>query len=398
LDLKDIALLYRTNAQSRSLEDALRRNSIPYVIIGGLEFYKRKEIKDVLSYLRVITNPRDEESLLRVINYPVRGIGETSVAKIAEYARSLAVEKRSLYGALCDVKHIESLNDRAKTAVGQFVKLIEKYRQLRAELSAAELAHALVGELELLTKFKEEATPESLARWENVQELLSALTEFCAEREDATLENFLEEVSLVSDADQNVDERNAVTLMTLHAAKGLEFPIVFITGLEDGLLPFYQSATDPSELEEERRLFYVGITRAMQKLFLTYARSRYRMGELTFPVLSRFAVEIDQSLIENDLSSSPSRPAPVSVHDAGHSARSPRKRTMTVSPDPIPDYENESQEHQSLRVGAFVVHESFGRGKVIQLAGRGDAAKAVVHFDSVGRKNLMLKFAHLRVA
>ena len=398
LDLKDVAILYRTNSQSRSLEDALRRSAIPYVIIGGVEFYKRKEVKDVLSYLRVVVNPRDEESLLRVINYPVRGIGDTSIARIAAFAKSMPAEQRSLFGALCNVQQITALNDRAKNAVIHFVAFIMKYRNLRGELSAAELTHALVGELEMLKKFKDEATPESLARWENVQELLSALTEYCADNPEGSLESFLEEVSLLSDADQKTDG-NAVTLMTLHGAKGLEFPLVFITGAEDGLLPLYQSSPDPAEVEEERRLFYVGITRAMQKLYITHTRARYRNGELTFPVISRFVLEIEEQLIQKEGPVLHHHPAAGGINRQQNSSK--RRETQPASrphADPLPDYENESQEPQSLHVGAFVVHESFGRGKVIQLAGRGDSAKAVVLFDGVGRKNLMLKFANLRGA
>lgn len=398
LDLKDVAVLYRTNSQSRSLEDALRRSAIPYVIIGGVEFYKRKEIKDILSYLRVVVNPRDEESLLRVINFPVRGIGDTSIARITAYEKTMPAERRSLFNALCDVHQIASLNDRAKNAVTQFVSFITKYNNLRAQLSAAELTHALVGELELLKKFKDEATPESLARWENLQELLSALTEYCADNPDGTLESFLEEVSLLSDADQKANAQNAVTLMTLHAAKGLEFPLVFITGAEDGLLPLYQSSLDPADVEEERRLFYVGITRAMQKLFLTHTRARYRNGELTFPVISRFVLEIDDGLMHKESTSPQSASSATVLRQGGYVRKRDIAAPRRPAQDPLPDYEGESQEHQSLYVGTYVVHESFGRGKVIQLAGRGESAKAVVLFDSVGRKNLMLKYANLRGA
>ena len=408
LDLKDFAVLYRTNAQSRSLEDGLRRNGIPYVIIGGVEFYKRKEIKDVLAYLRVIANPKDEESLRRIINVPVRGIGETTIEKIAGYAEHHPSGSMSLFDALKGVSEIDGMSERSKNAVLQFVLLIKKYVELKEQMSPSEIARALVDELGFLRSLKEEATPESLGRWENIQELLSAITEFTAETPEATLESFLEEVSLVSPVDTVTDQRNAITLMTLHSAKGLEFPVVFIAGLEEGLFPLYQVAPEPEEMEEERRLFYVGITRAMKKLFLTHSRLRYRFGDVTYPVLSRFAEEIEPSLIQRESS----RRVPLSVHHrAGvveqegnhysfgrnHTKQQPGSRHAGLDGEREPDYENESQEILTLKVGAKVEHESFGAGKVLQLAGSGESAKAVVLFDRVGPKNLMLKYAKLRL-
>jgi DNA helicase-2/ATP-dependent DNA helicase PcrA len=406
LDLKDFAVLYRTNAQSRSLEDGLRRNGIPYVIVGGVEFYKRKEIKDVLAYLRVIVNPKDEESLLRIINYPVRGIGETTIEKIVRQADSRSGDRVTLFDALSDVSAVSTVSERTKNSILQFVHFLRKYMELKSQMSASEVARALVDELGILKAYKEEATPEALGRWENVQELLSAITEFTAETLEATLEGFLEEVSLVSPMDEVVDQRNVITLMTLHSAKGLEFPVVFIAGLEEGLFPFYQVAPEPDELEEERRLFYVGITRAMKKLYLTHARLRYRFGDVTYPVVSRFAEEIEGSLLYHETSR---RAAFPSHHQRNHPGReetfaSPRhnaKGNGSSHPeflaDGEPDYENESQEVVTLHVGAKVEHESFGIGKVLQLAGKGDSAKAVVLFESIGPKNLMLKYAKLRL-
>jgi DNA helicase II / ATP-dependent DNA helicase PcrA len=408
LDLKDFAVLYRTNAQSRSLEDGLRRNGIPYVIVGGVEFYKRKEIKDVLAYLRVIVNPKDEESLRRIINVPVRGIGDTTFEKILLHAEHNPAGPQGLFDALKDVNAIAGIGERPKNAVLQFALFIQKYIELKLQMSPSELARALVDELGFLRSLKEEATPEALGRWENIQELLSAITEFTSETPDATLESFLEEVSLVSPVDTVVDQRNAITLMTLHAAKGLEFPVVFIAGLEEGLFPLYQVAPEPDEMEEERRLFYVGITRAMKKLYLTHARLRYRFGDVTYPVLSRFADEIDPSLIQREISRQSAFPA---LHRAGSAGQdgnhfSYKENRTKKQLDSLhtgfqqekePDYENESQEIMTLRVGAKVEHESFGLGKVLQLAGSGESAKAVVLFDSVGAKNLMLKYAKLRL-
>ncbi|MFA6540000.1 MAG: UvrD-helicase domain-containing protein [Bacteroidota bacterium] len=402
LNLKDFAVLYRTNAQSRSIEDALRRSGIPYVIVGGVEFYKRKEIKDMLAYLRVIVNPKDEESLLRIINFPARGIGDTSVDRLIEHTTKT---DSALFDVVRNIRSVDSLSERTKNAVGQFSSLIQKYIELKSQMSASEIARSIVDELGVLRMYKDEGTPESLGRWENIQELLSAITEFVAEKkESATLENFLEEVSLVSAQDQTVDDRNSVTMMTLHAAKGLEFPVVFISGLEEGLFPLYQVAPDSSELEEERRLCYVGITRAMNKLFMTYTRIRYRFGDVSYPVISRFVGEIDPRLIEKESV----KKSAANVHHIAslQSARQryqqaikkiPSPKSETFVPDQEVDYLNESQEEIRLKVGAYVEHEVFGKGKVTQLSGKGESSKAVVHFQGVGPKNLMLKFARLRV-
>jgi DNA helicase-2/ATP-dependent DNA helicase PcrA len=401
LDLKDFAVLYRTNAQSRALEDALRRNGIPYVIVGGVAFYKRKEIKDVLAYLRVIVNPSDEESLLRIINYPARSIGDTTVAKL----KAIALDrKQSLFDILGLPEMASLLSERTAGALGKFHALLLKYVGLKSQISASELAGALVDELGILTDFKEENTPEALGRRENIQELISALTEFNDAHPGQGLENFLEEVSLVSDVDMAEFGRNAVTLMTLHAAKGLEFPVVFIAGLEEGLFPVSNAMMEPKDLEEERRLFYVGITRAMQKVHLLYALTRYRFGELGYSVKSRFLDEVDQSLIANAAAQQPvayRRPGngtPVTPAHTHTPRRKPEKEVDKYFSDQMPKYEDESQDTATASVGARVMHESFGKGKVVAIDGRGDNARAIVDFESVGRKHLMLKFANLRAA
>ncbi len=408
LDLKDFAILYRTNAQSRSIEDGLRRNGIPYVIVGGVEFYKRKEIKDVLAYIRTIVNPKDDEALLRIVNYPARNIGDATMEKIAHHADHREGVRGSLLEALKSVGELTTIGERTRQSVSQFVLFIEKYIELKKQMSPSELVRALVDELGILRALKEEATPESLGRWENIQELLSAISEFTAESPEATLESFLEEVSLVSPVDEVVDDRNAVTLMTLHSAKGLEFPVIFIAGLEEGLFPMYQVAPEPDEIEEERRLFYVGITRAMKKLYLTHTKLRYRFGDVTYPVLSRFAEEIEPSLLRMESSrhgvpsphghkTPPSRHNRVSSFHHRKEEQSEGVSSPSFTGDSEPDYENESQEVVTLRVGAIVEHESFGAGKILQLAGKGESAKAVVLFESVGPKNLMLKYARLRL-
>jgi DNA helicase-2/ATP-dependent DNA helicase PcrA len=399
LDLKDFAVLYRTNAQSRSLEDALRRNGIPYIIVGGIRFYERKEIKDVLAYLRVIVNPKDEESLNRIINYPPRGIGETSLNRLQSFA---AAGGLGLFDALKKLDKISDLPDRGKRSLHEFTEFIEKHRRMRSEISMSEFVRSLVDELGILAVFKEERTNESMGRWENVQELLSAISEFADDHPDGNLEQFLEEVSLVSDIDSYEGTRNVVTLMTLHSSKGLEFPIIIIAGIEEGLLPFYSSAIEHAQLEEERRLFYVGITRAEKKLYLTFARMRYRFGEPTYLSQSRFLTEIGT----DNITVRRSRSLDTVAHERGNGTgriadRSSVRRSVEdehYHKDFLPDYESESQESVDLRQGAIVKHEMFGRGKVVALSGKGDARKAVVQFDDYGMKSLMVKFAKLRPA
>lgn len=400
LDLKDFAVLYRTNAQSRSLEDALRRNGIPYVIVGGVAFYKRKEIKDILAYLRLVANPTDEESLLRIINVPARSIGDTTVSRFRTLAEK---HKVPLFEALALPEATELVSDRTSNAVRRFQQMIKKYIGLKSQMSVSELARTMVDEICILQILKDENTAESLARRENVQELISALTEFNDEKPNAGLEDFLQEVSLVSDVDMTDFGHNAVTLMTLHAAKGLEFPVVFITGLEEGLFPLSDSSADRKEMEEERRLMYVGMTRAMRKLYLLYAITRYRFGVMTYSVKSRFLDEIDLHLKKPEngsrrISSSPYRRAAqtVSTEFAAPVRRKKKNDENEYFSDEIPDYENESQVSLQVRVGSRVVHESFGGGRIIAIDGRGENARAIVDFDSVGRKHLMLKFAQLR--
>lgn len=399
IDLKDFAVLYRTNAQSRALEEAFRKNAIPYEIVGGIRFYERKEIKDVLAYLRLLVNPSDEVSLLRVINYPTRGIGDVTLEHVRRYGNQHAL---SLFDTLNRINEIPELSDRAKNSLAQFKSLIEKYQQLRAQMTVSELSRSLVDELGILIAFKEERTADSMSRWENVQELLSAITEFTHEKQDASLESFLEEVALVSDIDSWEGEQNAVTLMTLHAAKGLEFPVVCIAGLEEGLLPFYSNTLDSADIEEERRLFYVGITRAEQKLYITYTNLRYRFGDISYPGESRFLSELGTNNLERIHTHVQRSRTSTSLFENGQSQsyakRSVSRKTKEEQPffsDTMPDYETESQEHFEMRRGIVVHHELFGRGRVLEVSGKGESQKAVVEFEDYGRKNLIVKYAKL---
>jgi DNA helicase II / ATP-dependent DNA helicase PcrA len=402
LDLKDFAVLYRTNAQSRALEEAFRKNAIPYEIIGGTRFYERKEIKDVLAYLRLLANPTDEVSLLRIINYPARGIGDVTIEHLQRFASQYSL---STYDSLKRLDEVIELTERAKNSLSQFRTILDKYQSLRPQMTFSEWARSLVDELGILSIFKEERTTESMGRWENVQELLSAISEFSNERPDGTLESFLEEVALVSDIDTWEGEHNAVTLMTLHASKGLEFPVVMIAGLEEGLLPFYSSTIESSDVEEERRLFYVGITRAEQKLYITHTTLRYRFGDVTYPSESRFLHELGTENIERVGMKPQRQRATESVfefdkpeHLARRTAHQKKSEDTAYQSDAMPDYESETQEHFELKRGVTVKHEIFGFGRVMVVVGKGDAQKVVVEFESCGSKNLIVKYARLRPA
>ncbi len=403
-DFNHFVILYRTNAQSRSIEDGLRKAGIPYTIVGGVEFYKRKEIKDVIAYLRVIVNPVDDESLIRIVNFPPRGIGNTTIQRLRTIARDTQI---TLFDALKQIDEIPRVNRKARRGIQELISLIQKYRNLyeKEQMSASELARSFIEETGILTLFKQEALPESIARWENVQELLSAITEYCQENPGKNLADFLETVSLIADVDKWNDSRNSVTLMTFHSAKGLEFPVVIMVGMEDGLFPLYNGNPENDELEEERRLCYVGMTRAKEKLFMTYTRFRYRFGEGYYPTPSRFLDEIEPELFIHQ-----KQPATAGWNNGAATDEKRRaflgassvdqiknKRKKSQRPESHFSYEDESQVVPQLHTGSLVEHEEFGRGKVLSLSGRGDLMKAVVMFDSAGKKSLMLKFARLKI-
>ncbi len=295
LQLKDFVVLFRTNYQSRALEEAFNRGGIPYTIVGGVAFYKRKEIKDLLAYLKLILNPFDNESFLRVVNFPARGIGDVTIEYLRDYASK---DDSSLLNILDRIDEIVEIQPRQKNQLKMFGKLVKKYSKLKDELLINELTRSLTDEIQVIRTLKDEATPEAKNRMENIQEFLAGIAEFQNEYPDGTLQDFLAEVSLVADVDRWDTKRNSVTLMTVHAAKGLEFPVVFVSGLEEGLFPL--SSKEDDELEEERRLFYVAITRAKRKVYLSYARQRYRFGKISFQSSSRFLSEIKPNLIEQE--------------------------------------------------------------------------------------------------
>ncbi|WP_208427503.1 MULTISPECIES: ATP-dependent helicase [Salinibacter] len=419
MEYGDFAVLYRTNAQSRAIEEALRKENVPYRVIGGTSFYERKEIKDVLAYLKLLVNPNDTASLQRVINYPTRGIGDKTQKRLQRYAQQQGL---SLWQAVERVEEIETLGTRAERAVGKFRRLIARCASKAGtgSVPADELARDLIQDAGLLSELRKEHTRENLQRWENVQELISALAEYVESTEDATISTFLQEVALMTGQDEAEGGGDKVTLMTLHAAKGTEFPVVFVAGLEEGLFPLEKATQEKAELEEERRLFYVGVTRAEERLYLSWARSRYRYGEQTSNTRSRFLEEVDSDVVRTEaggeLEQQTDRFSAGDGSSQDYDEMDPHYYRQdlsgdggtTSSSDGLRRIESTDggggrrvvydEGHGEIVPGARVEHQKFGRGKVQSLEGEGDKATAVVFFGSdVGNKKLKLKYANLRV-
>ena len=414
----DFAILYRTNAQSRALEDALRKRDIPYRIYGGLSFYQRKEIKDVLAYLRLIVNPKDEESLKRVINYPARGIGQTTVDKLVVGAKQHGL---SLFETMIKASELGlSLHSGALTKLSNFVTLLQRFQIENETLNAFEIADLVTKKIGLVQELKKDATPEGIARIENVEELLNGIRDFTeGQRElaDATgsLSEFLEDVALATDLDQDDDPSiDRVALMTIHLAKGLEFPYVYIVGLEEDLFPSAMSLNTRAELEEERRLFYVALTRAEERAFLSYTLSRYRWGKLIDAEPSRFIEEIDPQYLNRIVPEDSYQFKPfmnTSIFEGGTDTTSFQKRkykekTLTSpTPSQLQKLRKLEQNQEQvvakaplhLEVGMEVEHSRFGTGIVEALEGAGSDQKAAINFKGFGIKKLLLRFAKLKV-
>ena len=414
----DFAILYRTNAQSRALEDALRKRDIPYRIYGGLSFYQRKEIKDVLAYLRLIVNPKDEESLKRVINYPARGIGQTTVDKLVIGAKQHGL---SLFETMIKASELGlSLHSGALTKLSNFVTLLQRFQIENETLNAFEITDLVTKKIGLVQELKKDATPEGIARIENVEELLNGIRDFTeGQRElaDATgsLSEFLEDVALATDLDQDDDPSiDRVALMTIHLAKGLEFPYVYIVGLEEDLFPSAMSLNTRAELEEERRLFYVALTRAEERAFLSYTLSRYRWGKLIDAEPSRFIEEIDPQYLNRIVPEDRYQFKPfmdTSIFEGGTDTTSFQKRkykekTLTSpTPSQLQKLRKLEQNQEQvvakaplhLEVGMEVEHSRFGTGIVEALEGAGSDQKAAINFKGFGIKKLLLRFAKLKV-
>jgi len=410
LKYKDFSILYRTNAQSRSLEEALRKLGIPYKLYGGTSFYQRKEIKDLIAYFRLTFNPNDEEALKRVINYPRRGIGDTTVERIMVVADQQQIR---LWDVVANAQMF--LDGRSAGSVGNFGTMIQSFQALAKTNSAFDTAMHIAQHSGILKELYEDKSVEGLSRYENIQELLNGIKEF-SEREDLEekgLDIFMQDIALLTNDDNDKDPNaDTVSLMTIHSSKGLEFPVVFIVGLEENLFPSQLSLNSRTELEEERRLFYVAVTRAEKKLFLSYATSRYRWGTLNNCEPSRFLDELNPACLDLDFKPrlnsgggsddfTSERVTWQRKESSGDVFSKPKpkvvKTTSILPKAHVPTAGFAPSDTSGLQVGMEVEHERFGFGKVINLEGNKPDIKATIFFKELGQKQLLLKFAKLRI-
>ena len=419
----DFAILYRTNAQSRAMEDALRKRNIPYKIFGGLSFYQRKEIKDTLAYLRVIINPKDEESLKRIINYPPRGIGQTTIDKLVvgakEHGLSLfqTAEKSGSLGI--------GINSGTVNKLEQFVTLIKSFQIFNETANAFEIADEVTKKTHIVSDLKKDGTPEGVSKIENIEELLNGIKDFTEGQQEladasGALTEFLEDVALATDFDSDNKDENTdrVSLMTIHLAKGLEYPYVYVVGMEEDLFPSPMNLDSRGGLEEERRLFYVALTRAEERAFLSYAQSRYRWGKLNSAEPSRFIEEIDEKYLDYQIPKSDYEFKPLVNTSIFGSADVPKKqikkpKSWEGKPNTVPNRtqlkklrkiqstsqnNSESKEHAiDLPLGTKVEHQRFGKGIVTLIEGVGNDKKATIKFNGTGDKKLLLRFAKFKI-
>jgi len=418
----DFAILYRTNAQSRAMEDALRKKDIPYRIYGGLSFYQRKEIKDVLAYLRLLINPKDEEALKRIINFPTRGIGATTMDRLVLAANHY---NRSIFEIIENMDRIDlKINSGTKRKLVNFANMIKSFAVLAQQQDAFVVAETVAKKTGLIQEMKKDGTPEGIAKIENIEELLNGIQDFVdgqKELADAngSLAEFLEDVALVTDLDKETPDEDRVALMTIHLAKGLEFPYVYIVGLEEDLFPSGMSMNTRSELEEERRLFYVAVTRAEKKAYLTYVQSRFRWGKLIDAEPSRFIEEIDDQYLEYMIPQDDYKFKPLIDNDIfGEVDKSKFRQNKPKKGTPPPAHKPTEEELRKLRrlrpadtssevkntnipiqleAGQEVEHMRFGKGKVLSIEGVGQDKKAEIDFANGGMKKLLLRFAKLKV-
>ena len=396
---EDFAILYRTNAQSRSFEEALRRLNIPYKIYGGLSFYQRKEIKDLLAYFRLSANNNDEEAFKRIINYPKRGIGSTTVDHLIVKANE---EQTSLWNIASNLdKYQLAINAGAQKKISDFVTMINSFNVRLNNTPAYDLAKDIASSSGMTKTLYDDKTPEGVSRYENIQELLNGIKEFTekntTEESITTLPDFLIDVALLTDADNDKPEdQDKVVLMTIHSAKGLEFPYVYIVGLEENLFPSQLSLNSRTELEEERRLFYVAITRAEKSLTLSYATTRYKWGSLTTSEPSRFIEEIDEKYLDNQFATLPKSSPKEGAFKMKFSSPSPSPKNLKKVTNTAPSAGTNTDDKNYV-VGIKVAHAKFGQGKIINIEGAYPNRKATVFFPNVGQKQLLLKFAKLEI-
>lgn len=434
----DFAILYRTNAQSRIFEEALRKRTMPYKIYGGLSFYQRKEIKDVIAYFRLVVNPNDEEAFKRIINYPARGIGDTTVGKIISAATDNGV---SLWTALCEpLSYGLNINKGIHTKLQGFRELIEGFITDQADKNAYEIGTDIIRQSGIINDVCQDTSPENLSRKENIEELVNGMNDFCALRQEEgnpniSLTDFLSEISLLTDQDSDkADDGEKITLMTVHSAKGLEFKNVFVVGMEENLFPSGMVGDSPRALEEERRLFYVAITRAEEHCYLSFAKTRFRYGKMEFGSPSRFLRDIDINFLRMPHESGVSRsvdegagrfrreieggftrfasPSRTPFRSTSSSEQRERPKAQIIAPSVPRNLKKVSAVGSSggaqasssgsalaagVQAGQMIEHERFGLGEVMKVEGTGDNAKATIHFKNAGDKQLLLRFARFKV-
>ena len=402
LSYRSFAVLYRTNAQARAMEDAFRRQGIPYQVIGSVRFYERREIQDVLAYLRLISNPQDAIAFGRVVNYPRRGVGQTSRERLAAWARQEGI---TLLEAAARAGEAPGMRPAAAKGLARFANLIQRYSARAAQVRVGELLDDLVEELDLMRRLQEEG-PDGEDRARNVAELIAGAADFNAELieslEDSEvdpfteLDLFLQQVVLVAEVDRMDPDADTVTLMTLHNAKGLEFPVVFIAGMEEGLFPLSRAYDSPGAIEEERRLFYVGITRAEDKLNLLWARRRRRGGDWAHGHLSSFVDAIPEKLLERRRSERLRlRERAMRSYPRGSEGRTTAADGSDAGRTAELDDATLNQDLPRFVAGERVVHQTFGSGSVVDISGFGRDLRVTIDFDSVGRKRLLARYAHL---
>ena len=418
----NFAVLYRTNSQSRAIEDALRKRDIPYRIYGGLSFYQRKEIKDLLSYLRLVINSKDEEALKRVINFPTRGIGQTTIDKLTVAANHYS---RSIFEVMENLEKIDlKINAGTKRKLEDFTNMIKSFQIMNKNADAFTLAEHVAKKTGILLEFKKDGTPEGIARMENIEELLNGIKDFVEGQKELAdakgdITEFLEDVALATDLDKDTGDDDRVALMTIHLAKGLEFPFVYIVGMEEDLFPSAMSMNTRSELEEERRLFYVALTRAEEQAYLTYTQNRYRWGKLIDAEPSRFIEEIEDKYIENLTPVDTYRYKPLINTDIfgevdksklrqlkpengtppgiGKPNENQLRKLRKLKPELSKPIGNTNTIDPNLSEGTLVNHTRFGRGKVLRIEGAGNDKKAEIQFVKGDIKKLLLRFAKLEI-
>lgn len=388
--LKDMAILYRTNAQSRAFEETFMRNSIPYRLVGGLRFYDRKEIKDIMAYLKVIQNPADNVSLKRIINVPKRGIGNATIEKIENYASN---KDESLYSVMMEIDKVDGLSTRAKNSIKEFVNMINQFMAMSEVMSVNQFIEKVVYGVGYIKALEKEGGIEAETRLQNIKEFISVAVDFEVNNPDGTLEDFLANISLLSDVDKTANIENSVTLLTVHSAKGLEFPVVFLVGMEEGLFPISRALDNESELEEERRLCYVAITRAEKLLFITNCKLRTIYGKTNYSMESRFLKEIPKDLVQSSTKDKKKeknkfmnkREKFIEVKDY---TRTGRGEAVNKRPRANPS---------EIAIGTKVQHKKWGIGTIVQIKDKNDDKEIVIAFDNIGLKRLLLSIAPIEI-